>query len=219
VVGVVGDVRSDGILAPPAPFAYLPLLQRTEQSVFDLYGFAVYLRRGAGPGAAAHPVVAAVRRLDPQMPVEPPRTIESLIAEALPLERMLEGLASVSAALALLIVSLGLYASASQVSAERSREFGVRLALGARPVDLVLLVLRWCGVTLGVGLVIGLVAAWALAPPIARAQGVFLSVDGLVVVGVCALVLGAGVAAVSAPAFRALRTDPAVSLRLPAELQ
>jgi hypothetical protein len=217
VVGVVGDVRLDGALAPAVPLAYVPLFQRTTETIFDNLGLTIGLRRRGASGERAHPVPRAVRALDAEMPIEPPEAIDSLIRDSLPLESMLQHLSLIAVTLTLITLSLGLYATASQLAAERAREFGVRLALGARPADLALTVLRWCAVTLGAGLIIGLLIVRALAVPFARAQQLSLTVDALVVGTVSRVVLAVGLAAVGAPAWRALRTDPVASLRLPTE--
>jgi putative ABC transport system permease protein len=217
VVGVVGDVTYRGVLSPPRPFVYVPLYQRTSQSVFDHFGFTIHLRSRGGLDPAVSRLRLAVRALDPALPVEAPRAITAVIMGMMPLEYMLGGLASVFAPLALLVCSVGFYATASQIAAEREREFGVRMAVGARPTDVVLLVLRWWLITIGTGLVIGLVLGTLLASAITRTQGVVLSMDGLAIGSVCMIVLTVSLVAICVPVWRALRTDPATTLRLPSE--
>jgi len=217
VVGVVGDVSSRGMLAPPGPFAYVPLFQRTNGSVFDHFGLTINLRTPGKLDSASSFLRSAVRALDPNLSVEAPRPIATVIADTLPIEKMLGSLNVIFGALALLICSVGFYATASQISAERQREFGIRIALGARPADVALLVVRWWLITIGIGLAIGLASGISLALAITRTQAVVLSIDVLVIGCVCMVILTVSLAATGVPVWRALRTDPAATLRLPSE--
>ncbi len=213
VVGVVGDVSPIGA---SSPFVYLPLFQRASGSVLDHFGFTINVRAPGKLSAANSLLRDEVLALDPKLPVADLRPIGDVIADALPLERTIGRLNATLAALALVICAVGFYATASRIALERKREFAVRLALGARPADLALLLLRWGVTTIGTGLAIGLISGTALVWPIAG-RGVLLSVDLVVVAIVCTIVLAVGLAALCVPAWSVLRTDPAATLRLQAD--
>jgi putative ABC transport system permease protein len=216
VIGIVADVASQGPLSRPEAFAYLPLFQRTNPSVFDNFGFTVNLRDTRAPASASARIRAAVRALDPMLSIEEPRSIKDLIAEILPMEKMLRNVNSIFALLALLVCSVGFYATASQMTLEREREFGLRIALGARTTDILSLLLRWWVATVGTGLAVGLASGALLGLAVGRSD-VVLTVDALVVVTVCTIVVTVSLAATSLPARFALRLEPAAALRLPAE--
>ncbi len=219
VVGVVGDVRSQGTLSDPTPFAYFPLYlpQEAEPSVSDMFGFTASMRTRGNVSSAERALRVAVDAIDPEVPVEASRPISEVIADTLAFERMLGGLNLVFAALASLVGAVGLYATASQIVAERGREFGLRLALGASPVDVCLLVVRWWGGTVGAGMTMGLALGTLLALSISGPDSLVLTVDGLVIAFVSVAILAVSAVAVGIPAWRVNRIHPAEALRLPEE--
>jgi putative ABC transport system permease protein len=219
VVGVVGDVMSPGVLGGGQPFVYLPLFQTVPASMFDQYGLTIHVRtRGSRNGTALF-VRDTLHLLEPRLSPQEPQPIATVIADALPHERALGIVNIISAALGLLVSAVGFYAMAAQLAAERQREFGLRIAIGARPLDVGLIVVTWWGTTAGAGLATGLALGSLVVSAINRSQAAALSLDLSVLFAVLITVAGASALAVARPAVIALRNDPAASLRLPSEMR
>jgi ABC-type antimicrobial peptide transport system permease subunit len=173
----------------------------------------VKLREGARPEALAPAVRGAVRGLDPELPAPDALAMSEAVARALGGPQFAARVFGAFAALALLLAALGLYALLAYAVSRRTREIGVRLALGAAPGDVRRLVLReGLGLTV-IGLALGLLAA----APATRLLGALLyevrPTDPLTFAAVAALLLGVGGLACLLPARRAAQVDPAVTLR------
>jgi putative ABC transport system permease protein len=207
VVGVVGQVRQEGLDQVPLEQLYLPLAQMPRRSM------AVVLRAEGDPAELAAPLRRLVTELDAGLPVSAVATIEELLASSLSGFRTNASLFGLLAAVAVVLAAVGVHGVTALSAARRTREFGVRLALGGSRRDVVLLVLRRSlGLALaGVGL--GLLAAFWVTrilaamlygvepfdPPTFTAAALFL----------VAVTLLAGLR----PAWRASRTDPIAALR------
>jgi predicted permease len=207
VVGVVPHLRHRSPVEEVRDQVYFPERQVPRNP-------AVYVVRTADDPAALVPGVReALRALDPALPIYDVRPLDAYVADARALRRFTALLAIVFAAAALTLACVGIYGVVAYSVAERHREFGVRLALGARATQVMTLVLRE-GVTLaGVGLAVGLAgaaaAAWSL-----RSQLFGVAPWDPVSLGATLPILGAAaVLACLVPALRALRTDPADALR------
>ncbi len=208
VVGVVGDVHHDDLTEPPQPAMYLPQAQNTDSFL------TAVVKSSAGDAARLAPAVRmALRDLDPAVPVYDIATLASLIekssAQRLFVMRLLGGFAVV----AVLLAAIGLYGVVSYGVTQRTREVGVRVALGARPADILRLVLSSGLVLVGVGLAAGLAAAaaatrflGALVFGVSRTDPLTFASAGLLLAAVALL-------AHWVPLTRALRIDPAVALR------
>jgi putative ABC transport system permease protein len=207
IVGVVGDVRHGGPAEEPRPEVYVPV----RQSAFPFMQFVVRTRQE--PMALAPAVRAAVAELDAELPLSDVRTLEAVVASATARPRFLSTLVGVFAALALLLAGVGLYGVIAYMARQRTRELGIRMALGAQPEDVLWLVLG-SGMRLAVlGVGLGLLAAWAAS----RVMGSLLygvsATDPLTFGGLALLVLGVTLVATWLPARRATRVDPLVALR------
>ena len=207
IVGVVGDVRHAGLDDAPAPGLYIPHAQEPS-------GAITFVVRAAGDPAALLP---AVRRelfaLNPVMPLYATATMEALLDESLRGRRFTLTLLGAFSLAALVLAAMGIYGVMSQETAERTREIGVRVALGARPDDVLAMVMRRSAVTTAGGVVIGLACAAALTRFL---SGMLyevrpLDVGTFAVVVVVVLVVAA--AATCLPAYRAARTSPLEALR------
>ncbi|HEX5479791.1 MAG TPA: ABC transporter permease [Dehalococcoidia bacterium] len=207
IVGVVGNTRGRSLVAAPPPIVYESLADDPQ------YFVNAIVRTAGDPGALAAPLRATLRDIDPDLPVDNLQTMPEVMAESITAQRLYATLLGVFSTLALLMAAAGLYALVSYAVARRTREVGIRLALGALPRDVLRLVVgRGARLALA-GICIGTVGALAAT----RVLGSFLfeitPTDPVVFVGVA---LGIAVVALGAswlPARRATRIDPVAVLR------
>jgi predicted permease len=208
VVGVVADVHHNDLTAPVTPAMYLPQTQFT-----DSYLVAV-VKSGTGDAAAlAAPARGVLRELDPSVPVYDVATVASLIdksaAERLFVMRLLAGFALV----AVLLAAIGLYGVVSYGVAQRAREVGVRIALGAQRGDVLRLVLSGGLLLVGVGVALGLAAAFMTTRFLGALVFGVSPVDPLTFAAAATVLTLVALLAHWVPVRRALRIDPASALR------
>ena len=208
VIGVARDAKYNAVAEDPTPFIYQPLRQN--------YSPAAVLHVHAGADAAS--LAAAVRRevqqLDPTLSVFDIRTLEDQVSESLAPVRTNVIMLSAFGLLALLLASIGLYGVASYSVAQRTREIGVRMALGAQSGSVLRLVLLHGLLLVAVGLVLGVLAALALTSAIPPDLLPRVSVrDPLTFAATPALLAAVALVASSIPAWRATRIDPLIALR------
>ncbi|MDE3196488.1 MAG: ABC transporter permease, partial [Acidobacteriota bacterium] len=176
-------------------------------------GVAFYLRADAGRAAVYSAVKGQVRSLDAAMPVYELKTLETQLDETLLTERLIALLSAGFGLLATLLATIGLYGVMAFVVARRTKELGVRMALGARQSAVLWLVMREVVVLLCVGLAIGVPAAFALGRFVAtQLYGIKANDPGIAAIGVVALMAAALIAGLI-PARRASRIDPMLALR------
>jgi putative ABC transport system permease protein len=208
VVGVAGDVRHADLAATPTLQMYLPQAQVTDS-------FLVLAVRSATADAGALPsqVRGVIRSLDPAVPIYDVATMAALVGRAVAERRFVMQLLGAFAALALLLAGVGLYGVVSYAVAQRTRELGLRVALGARPADILRLVLGSGAGTIAAGLAAGLTGAFVTSRFL-EAQLFEVRAGDPWTLGAAMLALAA-VAAVAhiLPARRALRVDPVIALR------
>jgi putative ABC transport system permease protein len=212
IVGVVGDTRMLSADAVPGPVFYLPHAQK-ERDWMTWMALLVRAEPGRDPRSLAPAVRAAVRELDPRLPVHRIATVEELYGESTARRRFATTLLTAFAALALLLGTVGMYGVLSYAVAQRRREIGIRIALGARSTTVVGDVLRQALALTALGVVIGLAGALALTRLLGALLYEVSPADPATYVAVALLL--AVVAAVAAwmPAWRATRIDPLVVLR------
>jgi putative ABC transport system permease protein len=207
VVGVVGDVRHSELTGRAEPELYVPLAQTPT----DMMMLAA--RTTGNPDDMADAVQKAIASVDPLQPVYHVKSLRRLVDEALLPQASAMSMMTMFAVLALLLSTVGIYGVVSYVVSQQAREFGVRLALGASPFDLMRLVLRRGLVWVGIGTAIG--AAGALG--VARLLGGILygvtSTDWPTYVVVAAGLIFVCAVACYIPARRVVRLDPAIVLR------
>ncbi|MGE3617512.1 MAG: FtsX-like permease family protein, partial [Gemmatimonadales bacterium] len=207
VVGVAGDVNFRSLQADPRPAVFYPLHQAWTPRL------ALVIRSRASARDLSDPLIRAVADVDPALPLSRVFGLRSALDESLSETRRLGLLMAGFALLALALATVGLYGLASFTAAWRTREFGLRMALGARPGALAGMVL-FRGVLLAV---IGVVAGLGLAVAGGRALGRLLlgvsSADPLSLFGSAAVLFLVAVVATWMPARRAARVDPATVLR------
>jgi predicted permease len=212
VIGVVGDIRTVNLEAPPLFMVYVP----------DSYGqqvpgapdsVSIVVRTSNDPNAVASPVRSIIHNADPNVPILALRPMTQVVSQTVDARRFQMILASLFAACALLLASLGIYGVVSYNVERRSFELGVRLVLGAEPGSLLRLIVRQGMIPVAIGLGAGIVAAAAGARFIQSllfGVGVF-DLPTFACVGV--VVAFVACAACYLPARRTLGLDPAIAIR------
>ena len=209
VIGVVGDVRQAGPETEPAPAAYYPVAQFPETVLRN----SIVIRADGDPLS----IVAAARdqvwRLDREQPVASIRTLDQILAASVAERRFNLMLLAGFSTTALGLAALGLYGIVAFAVGQRSREIGLRVALGARPFDVARLVMTHGAAPIAVGLGLGTVAAFLASRAIEAQFFGVTAADSTTLGFVLAVVTATGALACAAPARRALRIDPALTLR------
>jgi predicted lysophospholipase L1 biosynthesis ABC-type transport system permease subunit len=210
VVGVTETAKYVMLTESPRPFFYETLAQEYAAPL------TVLVRTAGDPAAVASALREAMRGLDPHLPLYGQRTMEEMMGSSalafLPM-RMGAALAGAQGIIGLLLAMMGLYAVVSFGVVQRTREIGIRMALGANASQVVRFVVRE-GLRLTiVGLAIGLILAVALGWGLSRLLYGLGTFDPLVIIGVTALLLGIAGLACCWPARRATRVDPVIALR------
>ena len=208
IVGVVQDAKYDDVKGEIPPLFFTPYRQ-----VDFVPQLTFYARTGIEPDEIMRAVPPLVAGVDPSLPVESLKTLERQIEENVFLDRMIGTLSTAFAALATMLAAVGLYGVLAFTVAQRTREIGVRMALGAGASRVRRMVLGQVGRVVIVGGILGLVGAYYLGR---AAQSLLFEVQGqdpFVLVGVAILLAGVALCAAYVPARRASRVDPMVALR------
>lgn len=207
VVGLVADAKYRSLNEESRPFAYYPFQQMYSPSA------TLHVRASGDPRGVLPLVQAEVRALDADLPIYRAGTLAHWRDRSLGPQRAAASLVGFFGALAFLLAAIGLYGSMSYTVSQRTREIGIRMALGARVAQVAGLVLRDAAAVLVVGIVIGGLAALAVTRLL---QGQLFGVqptDPLTFAAVAAMLLVVGLAASQLPARRASRVDPVTALR------
>jgi predicted permease len=216
VVGVAKDVKQGGVAQETGTELYMSVPQVAKPG--PGLGIAplnhVVLRTTLAPAALAQTIERTVReQLDPSVPVVRLRDMEAVLAESIQRPRFLAQLLGVFAGLALLLAAVGTYGVVSSIVAERRREIGIRMALGANRSGVLAHVMREGLFLTGAGVVIGLAGAFALNRLIASLLFGVRPTDLPTAAGVAATMIIVAAVACWMPAWRASRLDPSVVLR------
>jgi len=208
VVGVVGDVRQFGLDRAAVPQAFIPLAQMPTG-----LGGRIMVRSTGDPTALARSVADAVHALDPDMPVEDVQTLEQVRSDSLARPRLTALLLAIFAALAMAVTLAGVTGVIAANVSQRTREFGVRMALGATRTWVLTMVLKQGLGLVALGLVLGLIGASMFSTALSAHLFDTPARDPLVLLAVTVIFLVAGVLACLGPARRATSVDPLVALR------
>jgi len=213
VVGVVGDVRQQPDAEAKAEM-YVPYEQFPDPFLRRMFANVTLVIRAAGDPAGLGPSVREiVREADPDQPVANIRTLSDVLSTSVAQPRFRTLLLGFFAAIALTLAAIGIYGLLSHGVAQRANEFGLRMALGAAPSDVLRLVLRQ-GATLAVaGVAIGLIAAIAAVRALNSVLYEVSPWDPLAWIGSAGTLLAVSLLATWIPARRAVRVDPVVALR------
>ena len=209
VIGVIKDAKYYNLREQTPRTYYLSFFQRPREGQAG----TMLLRSFADPASAATAIQRAVRELDPQTQVVNLRTMNEVVDRSLLQERFVAQLGGFFSLFALLLASIGLYGVMSYATARRTREIGIRMALGARAADAIRLVLRETMLLVGVGVVIGLGAAFAATRLVASLLFGLSPTDPLTIALAALLMFAVTALAGYLPARRASRVDPMTALR------
>jgi hypothetical protein len=210
VVGVARDGKYMMLVEPNRPYFYLPIAQDYRSPV------TLLVRSASDPSSLAGPLQRLLGEMDPDLPVFNVRTMAHHMRDSvfafMPF-RIAVAMAGAQGAVGLLLAVMGLYAVVSYTVTRRTREIGVRMALGARRADVLRLVIR-DGMRLSlIGIAIGLLLALGIGLVLSRVLYGVTAVDTTVLASVTALLLGVSAFACYVPARRATRVDPMIALR------
>ena len=207
VIGIARDAKYNAVAEDPTPFIYQPLRQNYSPA-------AVLHVRAAGAAGLAAAVRREVQQLDPTLSVFDIRTLEDQVSDSLGPLRINVILLSIFGLLALVLASVGLYGVASYSVTQRTREIGVRMALGAQSSTVLRLVLARGLLLVGIGLATGIAVAFVLSVVIPADLLTHVGArDPLTFAATSALLGGVALIASFIPAWRATRIDPLVALR------
>jgi putative ABC transport system permease protein len=207
IIGVVGDIRHNGLAVPPSSEMYVPFTQGASRDL------TLVMNTGPDPKGLASIVRAEINRVDKDQPVYNVKTMDEVISESAFLNRFSMSLLGIFAALALILAAVGIYSVMSYSVIQRSHEIGIRMALGASPLDVLKLIIRQgIGLTLA-GVVIGVVVALGLTRFLSSLLVGVNSSDLKTFAGTALLLVIVAFIASYFPARRATRIDPSVALR------
>ena len=208
IVGVVKDDKGAGLKEAPPRFVYVPYMQA--QSITNM---TVYVRTAQNPVQMAGMLRRVVQQTDANLPVFRMKTMDTQVNEFLFAERLIAMLSAVFGCLATLLAAIGLYGVMAYTVARRTREIGIRVALGADRAEVIRLVMQDVALMAVIGIGIGLPAAWGLSQFI-RAQLFGLEPhDAATLAAATAVLAAVSLVAGYIPAARATGVDPLVALR------
>jgi predicted permease len=211
VVGVVDDVIQDGVTAQPAPAIYEPLAQIDFRPFISHLAFVA--RTQADPSLVERAFLAVLKTVDPLQPAQMVGTMQSIILQSIAEPVFQMRLLALFSILAVMLAAVGIYGVLASAVSERSREFGVRMALGASPLEVVRLVLRRTAGLAFIGVALGLAGAVAVTRVMTKFLFSVTPTDPLTFAGVTALLVATAFVAAFVPARRASRVDPLIAIR------
>jgi putative ABC transport system permease protein len=207
IVGVIGDIKQQTLNEAPGPALYIPHAHGLITTPH------IVVRAASGAGAVPEMVRRVITAADPELAVYDVRTLEDRLHTSIASQRFTTFLLTLFAGLGLLLIAIGLYGVLAYGVAQRTHEFGVRVALGARPGAIVGGVVRGALTLVGCGLLAGVVAATALARVMMSTLDFVAPPDAPTYLVAGLILLGVAAVAVFAPARRAMRVDPMQTLR------
>ena len=207
IVGIVGNVRHRALSDPSRPEMYVP------QAQFPNAGITLLVRSSLQPESLIAPVKKEIYALDPELPLTEVKTLEQYRAETLALPRFITLLLALFAGLALALTIIGLYGVISYSVSQRTREIGIRMAMGAQRSDVLKLVLKQGMLLTSIGVACGLSAAYALTGLMKSLLYEVSATDRLTFVVIALLFMAVALLACFVPARKATKVDPMVALR------
>jgi predicted permease len=211
IIGIVDDVKNAGLDRPAGTELYLPYRQPAGAGSSDMY---VVMRTPVGdPRSLAGAVREQLNQIDPSLPLADVRLMEDVLTRAQARPRFLTLLLSLFSGVALAIATVGIYGVVSYSVARRTKEFGLRMVLGAQGGDVLGLVMKQGAGMVAIGIVAGLATAFALTRLMASLLFGVTATDLPTFAGVTVVLFGVALAACYVPARRATQVDPIQTLR------
>jgi putative ABC transport system permease protein len=207
IVGIVADAREHGLDEEFPPQIYIPHPQA------PLHSMQFVVRTSVRPGTVAGEIVSRLRELEPRAPVYRVLTLRELVAASVAAPKFYMLLLAGFAALALILATVGIFGVMSYAVAQRTREIGIRMALGAEPGDVVRLVLRQTAALVAIGLTCGVAMALALSSAMQKLLFDLSPTDPPTIAAVALLLGFVAILAGYVPARRATRVDPLTAVR------
>jgi predicted permease len=209
VVGVVKDSKFSGLREKPTRFLYVP----KEQTDNEFMGQACFFIRTRGDESLMmNTVRMTVKQLDRNVPIDHLTSMKVMVDDSIYTDRLIAILAVGFGLLAVVLAAVGLYGTISYAVTRRTREFGIRLALGAERSNILSLIFREIGILLAIGAAVGLPASYALARLIESQLFGIKAHDPFVLVAALVLIVIAAAIAGLTPAVRAIRIEPLQAL-------
>jgi ABC-type antimicrobial peptide transport system permease subunit len=214
IIGVAADVKDVGLDKKQEWSIYFPALQAADANLNGMMrSFAFVARSNGDDGVVLREVRQAVRRIDPTMPIVGPNRMAELVATSLGDRRFNTYAIGAFAILALSLAAVGIYGLVAYLVVQRSREIGLRLALGAVPRDVLRMVIGQGAALAGTGIVVGLIATAAMARVFRSMLFGVGPFDVTSFVAAATLLFAVAIAASLIPAWRAAKMDPQATLR------
>jgi putative ABC transport system permease protein len=207
VVGIVGDIKAEGLDEPNPPQIYMPLRQ------WPVSFMTVVLKTSVPPTSLTEAARAQVAAIDPNLPLSNIGTLDAIVAKSISQQRFYMTLLSVFAAVALVLAAIGIFGVLSYAVSQRTREIGIRMALGAQERTVIGLVVRQAMALVAAGVVAGTLLALYLSQTMTKMLFSVRPTDPATFVSVAAVLAGVALLASYLPARRATRVDPIVALR------
>jgi putative ABC transport system permease protein len=207
IVGIVGDVRHRELAAPPTMQMYTPQAQLTDSYL------TMVIRSGSDPSALAGEARRAIWSVAADVPVYEVAPLAELVQRSVGPRRFVMVLLELFGAVALLMTAIGVYGVISHSVAERTREIGIRAALGASPRDIVRLIVGGGLAVVGAGLAMGVLVALAATRFLESSLYDVSATDPMTFIAVAGVLLAVAMVAQCVPVARAMRVDPSIALR------
>jgi len=207
IIGVAADVRNDDLGAPPAPQVYVPHAQNPAREM------SLLIRTAGPPASMQGAIESVVQALDPTLPLYDVRTMEQVVAADIPDVPVIMGIFGVCSMLALLLASLGIYGVVAYSVRQQTREIAIRVALGARPREVISVAVSRTAMWSATGLVAGLAAAVAVSRMLAHALDFIEGIDAMMLSGTLVGLMLVTILASYLPVRQAVRIDPITALR------
>jgi predicted permease len=211
VVGVVKNAKSKTLGEASTACLFLYLEPKPEQAM-SFFGISVIARSSTPPGQLEHSVRDQLRALDPNLPVFNIETMNEHVNKSMLLPRLCATLLGVFGLVGVVLATLGLYGVMSYAARARTKEIGIRLAVGAQPRGILRMVAGQGLLLAGIGVAVGLAIAFAVTRFTTSLLYGVSATDALTFIGVPVLMLGVAMVAVLIPARRAARVDPLEAL-------
>ena len=214
IVGVAADVKAQALDSPQEPAVYFPALQSdTFLITRGLRGMAYIIRTSGDPQAIFNSIRRTVKDADPELPVVGLRPVDDIVSFSVAGRRFNTALLAAFAALALLLAAVGIYGLMAYAVVQRTREIGIRLAIGARPIDVLRLVVSQAIGVASIGVVLGIVGSLLLTRVMSTLLFDVSPLDPVTFGSAAALLFGIAGLASYLPARRASRIDPQTAIR------